>query len=48
MVDGSGTVTNGYGVYIGNVEATNDYALYQYGAANTNYFAGNVMVSTES
>jgi len=38
----SGTITNGYGVYIGGVAGTNQYGLYQSGADDTNYFAGNV------
>lgn len=42
----SGTMTNGYGVYIDNVEATTDFAVYQVGASDENYFAGNVGIGT--
>lgn len=41
---GTGTVTNGYGVYIADTEATNDYGVYSVGANDTNYFAGNVVI----
>ncbi|MBN4062349.1 tail fiber domain-containing protein, partial [Bacteroidales bacterium AH-315-I05] len=44
--DGAGTVTNGYGVYIENTEATTGYGLYQVGADDDNYFAGNVGIGT--
>jgi hypothetical protein len=43
---GLGTVTNGYGVYIFNTAATNDYGIYQAGADDNNFFAGNVGVGT--
>lgn len=39
---GSGTITTGYGVYIGDVSGTTDYGLYQVGATDVNYFAGDV------
>jgi hypothetical protein len=49
VVDGNGgTVTNGYGVYITDSEATNDYGIYQAGANDTNYFAGNVIIGAPS
>jgi hypothetical protein len=41
---GTGTVGNGYGAYVGDVLATNDYAFYQAGADDTNYFAGNLVI----
>ena len=40
----NGTVTNGHGVYVGDVGATNDYAFYQIAANDTNYFAGNLVI----
>jgi hypothetical protein len=40
----NGTVTNGHGVYVGDVGATNDYAFYQVAANDTNYFAGNLVI----
>ena len=40
----AGTVGTGYGIYIADTEATNDYGIYQYGANDTNYFAGNVVI----
>jgi hypothetical protein len=43
---GAGTITNGYGVYITDVQATNDYGIYQAGADDTNVFNGNVGIGT--
>jgi hypothetical protein len=40
----AGTVVNGYGSYVGDIGATNDYAFYQVGANDTNYFAGNIVL----
>lgn len=40
----SGTVVNGYGVYVPDVTATNDYAFYQTAADDSNYFAGDVQI----
>jgi hypothetical protein len=40
------TVHTGYGVYIHNTAATDDYGLYQAGADDTNYFAGNMGIGT--
>ena len=43
LVRGSGgTITNGYGVYIENADATNDWGLYQSHASDDNYMAGNL------
>lgn len=42
--DGGGSVVNGFGVYIHDTEATNDYGVYQLAASDTNYFAGNVVI----
>lgn len=36
------TLTNGYGIMVSDVVATNDYAFYQAGANDTNYFAGDL------
>ena len=41
-----GTITNGYGVYITDIYATNDFGLYQAGSDDYNYFAGNIGVGT--
>ena len=40
----SGTITNGYALYVPDVGATNDYAIYQAGGDDTNYFAGDVQI----
>ncbi len=40
--DGSGTIDNGYGIFIKRVEATNAYGVYQDGANANNYLAGNL------
>ena len=45
---GSGTIGTGYGVRIGDTLATNDYGVYQHGADDTNYFAGNTGIGTSS
>lgn len=37
---GSGVMTNGYGLYINDVAATNQWGIYQAGATDINYFAG--------
>jgi hypothetical protein len=42
------TITTGTGVYVSDVLATNDYAFYQAGADDTNYFAGNLLIGTTS
>lgn len=39
-----GSVVNGYGLYIHDTEATNDYGVYQTGVNDSNYFAGNVVI----
>ena len=44
VLAGTGTVTKGHGVYVGDVEATSDWAFYQVSASDTNYFAGNVVI----
>ena len=48
IVNASGTITNGYGVYILDVPATNDYGIYQAGVNDTNYFGGDVGIGTAS
>lgn len=39
---GGGTISNGYGLYVSDVAASTDYGIYQVGANDDNYFAGNV------
>ncbi|HYH08216.1 MAG TPA: hypothetical protein VEK11_14265 [Thermoanaerobaculia bacterium] len=41
---GGGTIVEGRAVEIADTIATNDYAIYQMAASDTNYFAGNVMI----
>jgi len=41
-----GTITNGFGVRINDVEATYDWAFYQDGGDDTNYFAGDLLIGT--
>jgi hypothetical protein len=43
---GAASVTNGYGVRIENIDATNDWGVYQVDASDDNYFAGRVGVGT--
>jgi hypothetical protein len=43
---GGGSILNGYGVYVADVVATNDYGFFQAGSNDTNYFAGNVGIGT--
>ena len=43
---GPGTLTNGKALWIADTLATNDYAIYQTGADDTNLFAGNMIVGT--
>lgn len=47
-VTSSGTVTNGYGVYIDNVSGVNDWALYQAQPTDKSYFAGKIGIGTTS
>jgi len=44
----AGTVTTGYGVYIDDIYGTTDYGVFQSGADDVNYFAGNVGIGTTS
>ncbi|HYI34754.1 MAG TPA: hypothetical protein VEX88_14935 [Glaciibacter sp.] len=44
VIDGSGTVGTGYGLYISDIEATNDYGVYQINSSDTNFFGGNVII----
>ena len=46
VYSGQGTVTNGYGLYLQDVEATNAYAIYQTSANDSNYFAGKIGIGT--
>jgi len=43
---GVGTINNGMGLVIGDVAATNDWGIYQTGANDANYFAGDVGIGT--
>jgi hypothetical protein len=45
---GAGAITTAYGLYMPNIPATNDYAIYQMSADDTNYFAGNVTIGANS
>ncbi len=47
-INNTGTITNGYGLYIQDVGATNDYGVYQVGADDINYFAGNTGIGTST
>jgi hypothetical protein len=38
---GAGSITNGYGLYLDDVDGTNNWGIYQQTATNKNYFAGN-------
>jgi hypothetical protein len=42
------SITSGYGLYVADVQAANDYAIYQAGANDTSYFAGDVGIGTAS
>jgi hypothetical protein len=42
----AGTITNGYGFYIGNIQATNKWSVYAADATAPNYFAGNIGIGT--
>lgn len=44
VLKGSGTVVNGYGVFIGDVQATNSYGVYQASSVNGNHLAGNTAI----
>ncbi|HEV7767362.1 MAG TPA: hypothetical protein VGQ76_20340 [Thermoanaerobaculia bacterium] len=45
---GNGTVATGYGLYVGAVDATADWGVFQSGSTDTNYFAGNVIIGGPS
>jgi hypothetical protein len=44
VMSGAGSVTEGRGLYITDVQATTGYGVYQEGANDTNYFAGSVAI----
>jgi len=44
----AGTITTGYGVYISTVGGTTTWGLYQAAAANSNYFAGCILIGSTS
>ncbi|HYK02284.1 MAG TPA: hypothetical protein VE974_11045 [Thermoanaerobaculia bacterium] len=43
---GGGTVNTGYGVYIADAEAINDFGIYQNGPDDTNFFSGTIGIGT--
>ncbi|RYF66510.1 MAG: tail fiber domain-containing protein, partial [Cytophagaceae bacterium] len=45
---GGGTVTNGYGVWVGTVQATNKWSVYASDATAPSYFAGNVGIGNSA
>lgn len=45
---GSGTVTNGYALYLDNVAATNGWGIYQTDSSDRNYFSGSVSIGTNN
>ncbi len=42
----SGTVTNGYGLYVGNIQATNKYSIFASDTTAPSYFGGRVGIGT--
>src|SRR5206468_6310513 len=48
ITNASSTVTNGYGVYVGNIQSTNKWSLYASDATAPSYFAGNVGIGTST
>ncbi len=40
------TITNGYGLYVNDIQATNNWGIYQEGANDNNYLAGNTKIGT--
>ena len=46
IVANGGTIGTGYGVYVEDVQANTGYGIYQNGANDSNYFAGNVGIRT--
>lgn len=42
------TINNGYGLYLSDVLATNDFSIFQVGSDDTNYFAGNIGLGTQT
>ncbi len=39
---GAGIPTNGYGIYLEDIQGTNDYGIYQAGADDDNFFGGRI------
>jgi hypothetical protein len=46
IIRSSGTVTNGYGLYVGSIQATNKWSVYANDSSAPSYFAGNVGIGT--
>tara|TARA_Y100000385_G_scaffold86769_1_gene89236 strand:- start:26388 stop:29837 length:3450 start_codon:yes stop_codon:yes gene_type:complete len=44
----NGTITNGYGLYLGDINATNKYGVYQLDTEATNVFQGRVQFASSS
>lgn len=44
----SGTIGTAYGIFIGDMDATTGYGIYQTGSNDINYFAGNIGVGTNN
>lgn len=45
----NGTITDGYGIYIGDIEGVNNqFGIYQVDNSDNNYFAGNVGIGDET
>ncbi len=44
----AGTITTGYGIHVGNVEATTKWSVYASDSTAPNYFAGNVGINSLS
>jgi Chaperone of endosialidase len=45
---GSGTISTGYGLYIGNIQASTPFSVYASDTSAPSYFAGNVGIGTTS
>lgn len=43
---GGGTITNGYGIYVAGIAATNKWSIYATDATAPSYFAGNISIGT--
>jgi hypothetical protein len=48
IVNASGTITNGYGVFIGTIAATNAWGIYQQSSSIQNHFGSKVLIGRTS